>query len=104
MAELTELTLAQVQAGLRQGAFSAVELVEAYIAAIERARVLNAYIADTFEAARAMAAESRRSGCGRARRGRSKASRSASRTCSARRAFTPRPAATSSTASGRPMN
>ena len=58
MAELTELTLAQVQAGLRQGAFSAVELVEAYIAAIERARVLNAYIADTFEAARARAAES----------------------------------------------
>ena len=58
MAELTGLTLAQVQAGLRQGAFSAVELVEAYIAAIERARVLNAYIADTFEAARARAAES----------------------------------------------
>ena len=58
MAELTELTLAQVQAGLRQGAFSAVELIEAYLAAIERARVLNAYIADTLETARAMAAES----------------------------------------------
>jgi aspartyl-tRNA(Asn)/glutamyl-tRNA(Gln) amidotransferase subunit A len=58
MAELTELTLAEVQAGLRSGAFSAVELVEAYIAAIERARVLNAYVADTFEAARASAAES----------------------------------------------
>jgi aspartyl-tRNA(Asn)/glutamyl-tRNA(Gln) amidotransferase subunit A len=47
-----------VQAGLRSGAFSAAELVEAYIAAIERARVLNAYVADTFEAARASAAES----------------------------------------------
>jgi aspartyl-tRNA(Asn)/glutamyl-tRNA(Gln) amidotransferase subunit A len=58
MAELTELTLAEVQAGLRSGAFSAAELVEAYIAAIERARVLNAYVADTFEAARASAAES----------------------------------------------
>jgi aspartyl-tRNA(Asn)/glutamyl-tRNA(Gln) amidotransferase subunit A len=58
MAELTELTLAEVQAGLRSGAFSTAELVEAYIAAIERARVLNAYVADTFEAARASAAES----------------------------------------------
>jgi aspartyl-tRNA(Asn)/glutamyl-tRNA(Gln) amidotransferase subunit A len=58
MAELTELTLAEVQAGLRSGAFSVAELVEAYIAAIERARVLNAYVADTFEAARASAAES----------------------------------------------
>jgi len=58
MAELTELTLAEVQAGLRSGAFSAAELVEAYIAAIERARGLNAYVADTFEAARASAAES----------------------------------------------
>jgi aspartyl-tRNA(Asn)/glutamyl-tRNA(Gln) amidotransferase subunit A len=58
MAELTELTLAQVRQGLRGGAFSAAELVEAYIAAIERAQVLNAYIAETFDAARARAAES----------------------------------------------
>ncbi len=58
MAELTELTLAEVRQGLRSGAFSAVELVEAYIGAIERAQVLNAYIAETFDAARARAAES----------------------------------------------
>jgi aspartyl-tRNA(Asn)/glutamyl-tRNA(Gln) amidotransferase subunit A len=58
MAELTELTLAEVRHGLRNGAFSAAELVEAYIAAIERARVLNAYIAETFEAARARARDS----------------------------------------------
>jgi aspartyl-tRNA(Asn)/glutamyl-tRNA(Gln) amidotransferase subunit A len=58
MAELTELTLGEVRAGLRSGAFSAAELVEAYIAAIEKARVLNAYIAETFEAARAGARES----------------------------------------------
>jgi aspartyl-tRNA(Asn)/glutamyl-tRNA(Gln) amidotransferase subunit A len=60
MAELTELTLAEVQAGLRGRTFSAAELVEAYVAAIERARVLNAYVAETFEAARASAAESDR--------------------------------------------
>ena len=58
MAELTELTLAEVRQGLRSGAFSAAELVEAYIAAIEQARVLNAYIAETFEDARAKARES----------------------------------------------
>jgi aspartyl-tRNA(Asn)/glutamyl-tRNA(Gln) amidotransferase subunit A len=58
MAELTELTLAQVRQGLRSGAFSAAELVEAYIATIEQARVLNAYVAETFDAARARAAES----------------------------------------------
>ena len=58
MAELTELTLAQVRQGLRSGAFSAAELVEAYIATIEQARALNAYVAETFDAARARAAES----------------------------------------------
>src|SRR5262245_17206843 len=58
MADLTELTLAEVRQGLRGGAFSAAELVEAYIAAIEQARALNAYIAETFEDARARARES----------------------------------------------
>jgi len=58
MADLTGLTLAEVRQGLRSGAFSAAELVEAYIAAIEQARVLNAYIAETFDAARARARES----------------------------------------------
>jgi aspartyl-tRNA(Asn)/glutamyl-tRNA(Gln) amidotransferase subunit A len=58
MAELTELTLAEVRRGLRSGSFTAAELVESYIAAIEKARVLNAYVAETFEAARAGARES----------------------------------------------
>jgi aspartyl-tRNA(Asn)/glutamyl-tRNA(Gln) amidotransferase subunit A len=58
MAELTSLTLAQARAGLRSGEFSACELVEAHLHAMERARVLNAYVLETPDQARAMAAES----------------------------------------------
>jgi aspartyl-tRNA(Asn)/glutamyl-tRNA(Gln) amidotransferase subunit A len=58
MAELTALTLAQARAGLRRGEFSARELVAAHLDAMERARVLNAYVLETPEKARAMAADS----------------------------------------------
>jgi aspartyl-tRNA(Asn)/glutamyl-tRNA(Gln) amidotransferase subunit A len=57
-ASLTDLSLADARGGLRRKQFSARELAEAYIAAMERARPLNAYITETPERALAMAAES----------------------------------------------
>ncbi|PIK70149.1 Asp-tRNA(Asn)/Glu-tRNA(Gln) amidotransferase GatCAB subunit A, partial [Methylobacterium frigidaeris] len=54
-AELTDLTLAQARDGLRAKEFSARELAEAHIAAIEKARVLNAYLLETPDRALAMA-------------------------------------------------
>ncbi len=53
--DLTALTLAEARAGLKAGDFTAVELTEAYVAAVEAARGLNAYIVETPEKARAMA-------------------------------------------------
>jgi aspartyl-tRNA(Asn)/glutamyl-tRNA(Gln) amidotransferase subunit A len=58
MAELTALTLAQARAGLQRGEFSARELVEAHLQQMEAARVLNAYVLETPDQARAMAADS----------------------------------------------
>ncbi|HKW52726.1 MAG TPA: amidase, partial [Stellaceae bacterium] len=58
MAELTELTLADAQEGLAAKKFSARELTAAYIAAMERARPLNAFVTETPERALAMAAAS----------------------------------------------
>jgi aspartyl-tRNA(Asn)/glutamyl-tRNA(Gln) amidotransferase subunit A len=55
MTELTALTLAEARDGLRKRAFSAAELADAHIAAIEQARALNAYVLETPDAARAMA-------------------------------------------------
>ncbi len=55
MSSLTSLTIASAREGLRKKEFSAIELTEAYIAAIEQARILNAYIVETPEKARAMA-------------------------------------------------
>ena len=55
MNDLTSLTIATARDGLRKTEFSAVELTEAYIAAIEKARILNAYIVETPDKARAMA-------------------------------------------------
>ena len=55
MSDLTSLTIAAAREGLRKKEFSAVELTEAYIAAIEKARILNAYIVETPDKARAMA-------------------------------------------------
>src|SRR4030042_1554521 len=55
MNSLTLLTIASAREGLRKKDFSALELTEAYIAAIEKARILNAYIVETPDKARAMA-------------------------------------------------
>src|SRR5437588_7710937 len=55
MSDLTALTLAQARDGLRRKSFSAAELAEAHLAAIEAARSLNAYVLETPELARAMA-------------------------------------------------
>ena len=57
-AQLTELTIAEARAGLAARQFSARELAEAYIAAMQAARPLNAYITETPEIALAMAAAS----------------------------------------------
>jgi aspartyl-tRNA(Asn)/glutamyl-tRNA(Gln) amidotransferase subunit A len=55
MSSLTSLTISSAREGLRKKEFSALELTEAYIAAIEKARVLNAYIVETPDKARDMA-------------------------------------------------
>jgi len=58
MTDLTALTIAGIRDGLAKKSFSAVELTRAYLAAMEKARRLNAYIVETPEKALAMAAES----------------------------------------------
>ncbi len=69
MSDLTVLTVAEIADGLAAKRFSAVELTTAYLAAIEEARRLNAFIVETPEQALAMAAESdRRVAEGTARR------------------------------------
>ena len=56
MTELIRLTIAEARAKLRAGDFTASELTEAYLAAIDRANpVLNAYVAVTHDKARTMA-------------------------------------------------
>ncbi len=55
MTDLTTLTLAAARDGLRKRAFSAAELADAHIAALEQARALNAYVLETPDLARAMA-------------------------------------------------
>ena len=56
MAALTDLTLATMQAGLRSRDFSATELAQAHIAAVEAARSLNAFLVETPDHALAAAA------------------------------------------------
>jgi len=64
---LTELSLAAARDGLRRKAFSARELAAAHVKAVEAARPLNAYLAETPERALAMAdASDRRIGRGEA--------------------------------------
>jgi aspartyl-tRNA(Asn)/glutamyl-tRNA(Gln) amidotransferase subunit A len=58
MNDLTSLTLAQAREGLRQKEFSAAELVEAHLCAMEKARTLNAYVLETPDQARTMAKQS----------------------------------------------
>jgi aspartyl-tRNA(Asn)/glutamyl-tRNA(Gln) amidotransferase subunit A len=57
MSDLTTLTLAAAREGLAKKEFSAAELANAHLAAMERARGLNAYVLETPEAAHAMAAQ-----------------------------------------------
>ncbi len=52
---LTALTISQARSMLQAREISAVELTEAYISAIEKAKILNAYVAETPDQARAMA-------------------------------------------------
>ncbi|WP_298356309.1 Asp-tRNA(Asn)/Glu-tRNA(Gln) amidotransferase subunit GatA [Rhodoblastus sp.] len=61
MSELTRLTLAEARDGLASKKFSAVELNEAFIDAVARAKTLNAYIVETPEKAleRARASDER---------------------------------------------
>ena len=56
MTNLTDLTLAQMRDGLRAKSFSAKELAETHIAAVEAARPLNAFLVETPEHALAAAA------------------------------------------------
>jgi aspartyl-tRNA(Asn)/glutamyl-tRNA(Gln) amidotransferase subunit A len=58
MTDLTNLTIAEARDGLAARSFSAAELTDAYLKAVEAARALNAYIVETPEKARAMAAAS----------------------------------------------
>jgi aspartyl-tRNA(Asn)/glutamyl-tRNA(Gln) amidotransferase subunit A len=52
---LTSFSISEARTGLRAKDFSALELTEAYLAAMERARTLNAYVMETPDQARAMA-------------------------------------------------
>ena len=55
MTNLTSLTIAQARTKLKAREISALELTDCYIAAIAQARLLNAYVAETPDQARAMA-------------------------------------------------
>src|SRR3954447_2605040 len=55
MSELIALTIANARDGLKQKKFSAAELADAHLTAIEKAHSLNAYVLETPERANAMA-------------------------------------------------
>src|SRR3954463_15047937 len=55
MTDLTSLTIAEARTGLANKSFTSLELTDAHLSAIEAARVLNAYILETPDQARAMA-------------------------------------------------
>jgi len=55
MSDFTDLTLATARAGLAAKKFSAVELTQAHVTAIEQNRALNAFITETPDKALAMA-------------------------------------------------
>jgi aspartyl-tRNA(Asn)/glutamyl-tRNA(Gln) amidotransferase subunit A len=62
MTTLTDLTIAEAAAGLGRKDFTAVELAEAHLEAVKKARVLNAFITETpdLALARAKASDARR--------------------------------------------
>ena len=55
MTDLTSLTLAEARDGLANKSFTSLELTNAHLGAIEAARVLNAFVLETPDQARAMA-------------------------------------------------
>ena len=55
MSDLTALTLAQARDALRKKEFSALELADAHLAAMAKARALNAFVLETPDRARDMA-------------------------------------------------
>src|ERR1700721_3086819 len=57
MTDLTSLTLAEAREGLAKKSFTTLELTDAHLSAIEAARVLNAFVMETPDQARAMARE-----------------------------------------------
>src|ERR1700738_2719512 len=57
MTDLTSLTLAEARTGLANKSFTSLELTDAHLGAIEAARVLNAFVLQTPDQARAMARE-----------------------------------------------
>jgi aspartyl-tRNA(Asn)/glutamyl-tRNA(Gln) amidotransferase subunit A len=57
MTSLTSMTIAEARAGLASKSFTSLELTDAHLAAIEKAKALNAYILHTPEIAQKMARE-----------------------------------------------
>src|SRR6201995_1373292 len=57
MTDLTSLTIAEAKSGLASKSFTSLELTDAHLKAIEDARVLNAFVLETPDQARAMARE-----------------------------------------------
>src|SRR5689334_29770 len=57
MTDLTSMTIAQARTGLANRSFTSLELTDAHLSAIEAARVLNAFVMETPDHARAMARE-----------------------------------------------
>src|ERR1700761_756363 len=55
MTDLNSLTIAEARDGLARKSFTSLELTDAHLAAIEAARVLNAFVLETPDQARAMA-------------------------------------------------
>ena len=55
MTDLTSLTIAEAREGLAKKSFTALELTDAHVKAIEAGRALNAFVLETPDAARAMA-------------------------------------------------
>ena len=55
MTDLTSLKISEIRAGLKAKDFTALELTDTYISAVESARELNAYVKETPEQARDMA-------------------------------------------------
>ena len=55
MTDLTSMTLADARKGIAAKTFTSLELTEAHLAAMEKARALNAFVLETPEQARTQA-------------------------------------------------